>query len=295
VVLERHDGEHRGKGYALNFGLDHLRGDPPQVVVVIDADCLVEAGAIDAAARLAQQTQRPVQGLNLTDRRAASGALEAAATLGNRFSNLVRPLGLDRLGAPCRLLGTGMALPWSVLGSARLQGGNLVEDMQWGIDLAVAGHLPLFFPEAKVTSALPQADAFRSQRTRWDQGHLRTAARQAPRLLIEALRQRRLGLFWMACDLAIPPLALLAAAWLVAMACAAAAWLLGASPLGLVLLGGGGLTLTLAVLAAWARFCRPQVPWTVLLAVPAYAWRKLPIYAGLLVRRQRAWVRTERH
>ena len=45
-----------------------------------------------------------------------------------------------------------MALPWSILGSARLQGGNLVEDMQWGIDLAVAGHLPLFFPEAKVTA-----------------------------------------------------------------------------------------------------------------------------------------------
>jgi cellulose synthase/poly-beta-1,6-N-acetylglucosamine synthase-like glycosyltransferase len=293
-VLQRHDRQHRGKGYALNHGLSHLRGDPPDVVVVIDADCLVEGGVIRTAARLAHRTQRPVQALNLTDRRPASGPIEAVATLGNRFTGLVRPLGLARLGVPCRLLGTGMVLPWPVLGSTRPQGDNLVEDMQWGIDLAIAGHLPLFFSAAKVTSALPPKQAFRTQRIRWEQGHLRTAATQAPRLLIESLRQRRPRLFWMACDLAIPPLALLAALWLVALGAAAGGWLLGASPLPAVLLCGGGLLLGALILAAWAKFCRRQVPWTALLALPAYAWRKLPIYAGLLLRRQRAWVRTER-
>ena len=58
-VLHRVDPEHRGKGYALNHGLSHLRDDPPDVVVVIDADCLVESGVIRAAARLAHQTRRP--------------------------------------------------------------------------------------------------------------------------------------------------------------------------------------------------------------------------------------------
>ena len=295
MVVERYDAEHRGKGYALEHGFAQLRDDPPEVVVVIDADCLAAAGAIEATARLARQTRRPVQAVDLTDRRPAAGAMEAAATLGNRFSNLVRPLGMARLGVPCRLLGTGMALPWPILGSARLGTGNLVEDMQLGIDLAIAGHAPLFCPEAKVASALPpRGRAMLSQRTRWEQGHLHTAATQVPRLLGESLRQRRPGLFWMACDLAIPPLAPLAAAWAASFACAAAAWLLGAGALPLLLAAGGGLALAVAVAAAWTAFCREQVPWTVLAAIPAYLWRKLPIYAGLLWRRQQAWVRTER-
>ena len=98
----------------------------------------------------------------------------------------------------------------------------------------------------------------------------------------------------MACDLAIPPLPLLVVAWLAAFACAVAGILAGAPPLPALLLGGGGLLLAVSILAVWAKFCRRQVPWTTLLAVPVYAWRKLPIYVGLLLRRQRAWVRTKR-
>src|SRR5215213_9956494 len=38
-VLERHDLTRHGKGYALDWGIQHLRGDPPDVLVIIDADC----------------------------------------------------------------------------------------------------------------------------------------------------------------------------------------------------------------------------------------------------------------
>ena len=43
-VLERVDPENRGKGYALSFGINHLKdsGNTPEVVIVIDADCIVE-------------------------------------------------------------------------------------------------------------------------------------------------------------------------------------------------------------------------------------------------------------
>ena len=61
----RIDPDHRGKGYAMQTGLAALRRNPPEVVVLIDADCLADPRSIDTLARLAHSTQRPVQSLNL--------------------------------------------------------------------------------------------------------------------------------------------------------------------------------------------------------------------------------------
>jgi cellulose synthase/poly-beta-1,6-N-acetylglucosamine synthase-like glycosyltransferase len=41
-VIERQDQENRGKGFALDFGIKFLARNPPEVVVVVDADCTVE-------------------------------------------------------------------------------------------------------------------------------------------------------------------------------------------------------------------------------------------------------------
>lgn len=43
-VIERHDALLRGKGYALDFGVRHLAQQPPDVVIVVDADCQVAEG-----------------------------------------------------------------------------------------------------------------------------------------------------------------------------------------------------------------------------------------------------------
>jgi cellulose synthase/poly-beta-1,6-N-acetylglucosamine synthase-like glycosyltransferase len=295
-VLVRIDPDHRGKGFALESGLRALRGNPPEVVVVIDADCLADPQTIETLVRVANATQRPVQSLNLTDRNPAAGPIQAVSLLANRFTNMIRPLGLLALGAPCRLMGTGMALPWRLADKTPLAGGSLVEDMQWGIDLALQGHMPLFCPEARVTSALPPADdAFMSQHTRWDHGHLRAAVAQIPRLLAAALRQRSWPLLVIALDLSIPPLTLLVALCLGAAILAGVAWWLGASWLPMALLAGGGAALAATLGLGWAVFCRRQVPLRACAAVPLYMLRKLPIYAGLLFRRQHVWVRTDRN
>ena len=51
TVLEREDSVNRGKGYALDFGIQYLASHPsevpPEVVVVVDADCWVESGSLD--------------------------------------------------------------------------------------------------------------------------------------------------------------------------------------------------------------------------------------------------------
>lgn len=294
-VVERNDVTRRGKGYALDHGFGVLKRDPPDVVVILDADCLVRPEAVDLLVRQAHQTGRPVQALNLTDRNGAAGPIQGVAALANRFTNQIRPLGLAGLNMPCRLMGTGAAIPWPLIGKLRPTGANLVEDMQCGIDLAVDGFPPLFFPQARVTSGLPPQDrAFVGQSTRWDHGHLRTAATQIPRLLAAAVRRGRLDLAVLALDLSILPLSLLVALWLGAGAAALTAWLLGASWLPLAMLAVGGLLFTTLIGLGWAVFCRRQIPFTTFACVPWYVLRKLPIYAGFLVRRQQLWVRTDR-
>jgi cellulose synthase/poly-beta-1,6-N-acetylglucosamine synthase-like glycosyltransferase len=223
------------------------------------------------------------------------GVLQFVSGLAFRFKNLVRTLGLVRLAGLNYLTGTGMALPWKLVEQAKLSSSNVVEDMQFGIDLALAGSPPLFLPEARVDSPLPQQRAAaRTQRTRWEHGHLKTLLGQAPRLLGLALRNRRLDLFWLALDLSIPPLSLLVLTMLTATAIAAIAWLLGASSLPLLVLIATDAALATVVLLGWAVHCRRQVPLWALLAAPLYAAVKLPIYLAFLIKRQQAWVRTER-
>jgi cellulose synthase/poly-beta-1,6-N-acetylglucosamine synthase-like glycosyltransferase len=294
-VVVRTDADHRGKGYALECGLRALERDPPEVLIVVDADCLVTPKTVEVASRLAHRTQRPVQALNLTDRNPASGPIQIVSLLGNHFTNLIRPLGSLRLRAPCRLMGTGMAIPWPLTEGMQFGGDNLVEDMQLGIDLALRGAMPLFCPEARVTSALPADDgAFVSQRTRWEHGHLHTAVTQIPRLLAAGMVRRSWPLLAMAFDLSIPPLTLLVAIWLVGAILSGLAWWFGASGLPMGLLAGGGVAMTAALAIGWALFCRHQAPFRAIVAVPHYMLRKLPIYTGFLLRRQQVWVRTER-
>src|SRR5262249_22929425 len=65
-VTERRDESRRGKGYALDHGLRTLREPaPPDVVIVIDADCQIGHGCLETLATLCAETRRPVQATNL--------------------------------------------------------------------------------------------------------------------------------------------------------------------------------------------------------------------------------------
>jgi cellulose synthase/poly-beta-1,6-N-acetylglucosamine synthase-like glycosyltransferase len=294
-AIERHDTERRGKGFALDFGLGHLSLDPPDAVVFLDADCRVAADTVRLLGAAAVATQRPVQGLNLCDPDLRGSTLQIVSGLAFRFKNLVRTLGLVRLAGLSHLTGTGMALPWPLIKTTKFADGNVVEDMQLGIDLALVGKSPLFLPEARVDSPLPQQRAAaRTQRTRWEHGHLKTILSQSPRLAGLAVKHRRLDLFWLALDLAIPPLSLLVTGLASVTLIAAIAWLLGASAAPITILLATFSFVTVAVFAGWAAHCRRQVPLLALLSAPLYALAKLPIYLAFLVKRQRQWVRTER-
>ena len=295
TVIERQDATRRGKGYALDYGMKFLEADPPEVVVLVDADCAVEDGAVAMIVRRAMETNQPVQGVYLMDRPKSPTAKDAVSALAFLVKNQVRPLGLGQLGFPCLLTGTGMAFPWSVLRGAKLASGNIVEDMQLAVDLSIAGHPASFCGGARVTGILPQQErAARSQRTRWEHGHLKTALTQIPRLVKAGIGQRRLDLVAIAIDLAIPPLSLLVVLWVGAVVLGAIAGAFGLAPrILLPLLGLEGGLILVAILGAWAKFGR-DLPLLSLLVVPFYILWKIPLYLAFLVKPQTKWVRTER-
>ena len=285
----------RGKGYALGFGIDHLRAEPPAAVVIVDADCEMAPGALDALMSELVATGRPVQALYLMLAPADAGLARRLAQFAWRVRNWARPAGWHRLGMPCQLMGTGMAFAWDMLRDAPLANSSIVEDMKLGIDLASRGLAPVFCDRALVTSRFPDsAAAAGTQRTRWEHGHLEMILREVPTMLRIAAGRRDAPLLGMALDLAVPPLALLAGSVALAWLLALAGWLLGAGALAVVVTSSLVAAFGVAVLFAWAAQGRDLVRFGELLAVPWYILAKLPLYVRFLVRRQRDWVRTDR-
>jgi cellulose synthase/poly-beta-1,6-N-acetylglucosamine synthase-like glycosyltransferase len=295
-VVERADSERRGKGFALEFGLKHLESDPPDIVVLVDADTRAAAGSLDWLVHDAQWRQAPIQGV-FTDvpTPASPGPREQWSAFALTFKNLVRPLGLYRLGMPCLLCGSGMAFPWGVIRKADLGTGNIVEDMKLGIDLALAGHPARFCPEARfVSDDAPTLDAAAKRRTRWEHGHVATILTQAPRLLAGALRSGKVSLVALALELAVPPLSLLFFIQAFLGAACLLSWQLGGSALPALIWASGGGIAVVTILTAWAIFGRRLISPKFLCLLPVYVLWKAPIYLKLMVAPQRNWVRTER-
>jgi cellulose synthase/poly-beta-1,6-N-acetylglucosamine synthase-like glycosyltransferase len=294
-AVERHDTSRRGKGYALDFGVRHLVAAPPQLVLIVDADCEVEPGVLDRLARECVATGRPVQARYLMRPPKLRSPAALIASFAWLVRNEVRPRGSFVLGFPCHLMGTGMAFPWAMLQAAPLVTGHIVEDMQLGIDLARAGTPAIFCPEAVVWSTFPVSqEGTQSQRKRWEHGHLGMIAGEAPRLVLQGLRGRGRGLVVLALDMAVPPLALftllIVALWGLAALFAA----LGGAPAPLAAMSALASLFGASVLLAWLRFGRDTLSFATLLMALVYALRKIPLYIGFFIRRQAEWVRSKR-
>jgi len=294
-VLVREDLVRRGKGYALDAGVRELERDPPAMVVVVDADCLLAPHALERLARRCVDSGRPVQALYLMHAPAGAGLKTRIAEFAWAVKNRARALGLARIGLPCQLMGSGMAFPWPLIAGAQLASADLVEDLRLGLDFARERKAPVFCPEALVTSEFPvNAKGLQSQRTRWEHGHLAMMLRAGPRLLFDAIRTGNAGLCALTLDMCVPPLALLVLAALAFGALGSLAWAASGAALPWALALPGPALLALAVMAAWVGFGRTILSWRELAYAPVYALVKIPLYLKFVVQRQVAWVRSER-
>ncbi|MGB3199492.1 MAG: glycosyltransferase family 2 protein [Nodosilinea sp.] len=295
TVIERQDLTQRGKGYALDFGLRYLANDAPDVVIFVDADCILHPGGLATLVSQAQRTKRPVQAVYLMEKPANPGLKDGISAFAFKVKNWVRPLGLYQLGQPCLLTGTGIALPWAAATSVSIASGHIVEDMKLGLDLALAGYAPQFCQAARVTSRLPSGEqAATTQRTRWEHGHLQIFIEYVPKLLGQALKQRRPDLLALALELSVLPitlqvLAVVAIALLsLVLAIAGLSWL----PAYLAL---GALACLVAVIGlAWLGYGRADLSLRDILGVPAYMLSKSSIFSKFLTKPEQSWIRTDR-
>ena len=296
-VVERRDPLRVGKGFALDAGVRHLGASPPDVVIIIDADCHLSAGTIGQLATACIASRRPVQALYLMTSPDRASLNYSVAEFAWLLKNWIRPLGLARLGLPCQLMGTGMAFPWAVIRDANLATGHIVEDMRLGLELSAANCAPLFCPDAVVSSEFPMsAQGAATQRQRWEHGHLQLIKDAVLPMLSLAVRRRNLHLAVTVLDMSIPPLALLVlVATAVLSVSAVVALLTGAMlPLTLAALACAGLGG--AVVLAWMRWGQDVMPASSLVRIPLYVCGKLSLYLNLFRHGPNAkWIRTDRN
>lgn len=295
-VVERHDPLLVGKGFALDAGIRHLAGNPPDVVIIIDADCHPAAGTIGRLAMACVASGRPAQALDLMISPDQASVNYRVAEFAWRLKNWVRPLGLARLGLPCQLMGTGMAFPWPVIKGADLATGHIVEDMRLGLELSAANCAPLFYPDAVVTSEFPvSALGGATQRQRWEQGHLQLIKDAALPMFWLAFRRRNLHLAALVLDMSVPPLALLVLVATAMLSVSAVAAMFTGSVLPVAIAGSAFAGLVSAVTLAWACWGRDVLPFSSLARIVPYLGGKLLLYLKLFQNGSKArWIRTDR-
>jgi exopolysaccharide biosynthesis WecB/TagA/CpsF family protein len=283
-VWQRVDPAARGKGQALRWAMDRLLAEsqPPDAVVVVDADSVAEPGLLAGLARAAETGHDAVQAeyLVLDESGSARERLAAVAFL---LFHRVRFGGRAALGLPAALVGNGMLLtrrllevePWSAFTGA--------EDLEQTVRLRLAGVEVHFAPDARVRGPMAgDAKADGRQRLRWEGGRLHVVRRYLPGLLAGAVRRPDVRLLDAALDLAVPPLGLLA------MTCASG------TPVALALAVSGLVTWPVALLWVASLTALPayvlvglvaaraeRQHYAALVGAPAFLLRKIGTYARL--------------
>jgi cellulose synthase/poly-beta-1,6-N-acetylglucosamine synthase-like glycosyltransferase len=295
-VIVRADAAHRGKGYALEFGVRHLGLNPPDVVVIIDADCRLGENALRHLSDRAMASRRPVQSLYLMLVPENAPAGKGLSLFAWRVKNWIRPLGMELLGLPTQLVGTGMAFPLNLLLDRDLGNSRLAEDTALGIALASEGYPPLFESRAIINSHFPTSQAgSEQQRQRWEKGHLDNIVDLVPGALAKALRDKNFALAALAIDMAVPPLSLLVLIMALCEIIGGIAFVLGASPVALAIPSLSILLLVLGTVLSWTAVGRDVLPPRELLRLPLHVVQKLGFYHRISSgKATSAWIRTER-
>lgn len=295
-AIERFDSGRRGKGFALDFARRHLQDHPPDVVVIVDADCTIDSASVSKLIARCAASGDPQQATNLQAPAPTASPPVQLSTFAFYIKNVVRQRALQRIAGRVNLLGTGMALPWKAFAGAELATSNIVEDLKLGQELAEAGHGPRFAEDAIVWSSAETTVGTLSQRGRWEGGFLHNALHASPGFLLRGVGRLDGRDVWAAINLMIPPFALLIVLDLIALVAAAAAiWLTGADKWPMLLLAGSLFAAGAGLFLAWASGGSRFVPARSLAQAPLYLLWKLPMYLGFARRGvPKEWVRTRR-
>jgi cellulose synthase/poly-beta-1,6-N-acetylglucosamine synthase-like glycosyltransferase len=302
-VLVRDNPDAPGKGQALRWAMDQLMHTPdgpdgpdgPDAIVVVDADTVADAGMLRALAGWLEQGASVVQGEYLALEEDASPAATLRA-VGLLLFHKVRFSGRAAIGLPCSLVGNGMLFSRQVLEEVPWSAFSSVEDLEYTIDLRLAGHDPVYAPNARLWAPLAVGGrAERVQRLRWEGGRFHVVRTRLPKLVGEIVRGRRWSLLDAAVDLLVPPLGVLTVIAVAGTGIAVVAVARGA-PVWIALpWAAASVSIPIFVLGGLASAHAPRTAYRSLALAPAHVasslLTRLRLFRGLGAN---TWERTQR-
>jgi cellulose synthase/poly-beta-1,6-N-acetylglucosamine synthase-like glycosyltransferase len=187
-VMQRVDKQNRGKGYALDFAFQASRARGwADAVVVIDADAQVSINILEAFAARIERGEHAVQAHYGVSNTNASWRTRLLSIAKASF-HIVRSRGRERLGFSCGIRGNGWTVTHDVLKRVPYKAFSLTEDLEYGIDLGVAGVRVAYADEAHSDAEMVSGEKdSRKQRQRWEQGRFQLIRTRTLPLLRQAL------------------------------------------------------------------------------------------------------------
>lgn len=170
-VLERTNLQQRGKGHALDYAFKASREkDWAYAVVVVDADTEVSANLLEAFAARIEKGAKVIQAHYAVLNAQASWRTRLMAIAMAAFHQ-VRSRARERLQLSCGIRGNGWCVTHRVLQQVPYTAFSLTEDIEYGIELGLAGYRVEYADEARVSGVMVSGEkAARSQRQRWEDG-----------------------------------------------------------------------------------------------------------------------------
>jgi len=286
-VIERHNEQERGKGYALDYAFQKLLSQGVDAVVVIDADTSVEANFLISCEHAFSSGAAAIQ-CRYTVKNVEDSLRTRLMHLALLAFNILRPRGREFWGVSAGISGNGFGLHRTTLEKVPYSARSVVEDLEYHLQLVNAGLRVQFIDQTCVRAAMPTAKAgTETQRTRWEGGRFRMMVDFIPILV-----KRVLTGDWRALEplleLLLLPLAL-HVVLLVITLLIPTGWTQVYALFALFIV-------TLHVLAAWWVGSRRWHELSVLFIVPFYILWKLILLPQSLrnARKNTAWQRTER-
>jgi len=293
-VLQRQDDSRRGKGYALQLAFEtSLREGWADAVVVVDADSEASCNLLEAFAAGIASGAHAIQ--------AHYGVLNAWVSWRTRLMSIaqeafhrVRSRARERLGVSCGIRGNGWCVTRQLLQRVPYRAFCLAEDVEYGIELGLAGYRVHYADEASVHGEMvSSAQVAVRQRQRWEGGRSALRRSRTGPLLLAAIRRGSPVCLDLALDLLVPPLsqiALMVAAFTLA---AGLGWWWDPrlKPAFWIALAAGGV-LWLYVLRGWQLSATGLRGLMDLARAPGFVLWKLIVVARH--REPQEWIRTQR-
>lgn len=206
-VLERHDEQKRGKGYALALAFQSSRERGfADAVVVVDADAEASPNLLEAIASRLERGAGAVQVRYGVSNVSASWRTRLLSIAKGCF-HVVRSRARARLRLSCGIRGNGWAVTHRVLEAVPYAAFSLTEDLEYGIDLGLAGVPVQFADEASCNAEMvSRGPAAGTQRERWERGRFELIRSRTLPLLRTAVRRRDAVCLDLAMDLLVLPL-----------------------------------------------------------------------------------------